>query len=63
MEREVLAARREVLGARHPHTLTTMGSLASTLHAQGKHAEAEAMGREAATIRAAVDTNRADGGV
>ena len=46
MQREVLAAEREVLGPRHPGTLTTMGNLASTLGAQGKHAEAEAMRRE-----------------
>jgi hypothetical protein len=46
MEREVLAARREVQGPRHPDTLTTMGNLAVTLCALGKHAEAEAMERE-----------------
>ena len=46
MEREVLAARREVLGPRHPDTLATMGNLADTLRALGKHAEAEAIERE-----------------
>jgi len=34
MGREVLAAMREVQGARHPDTLTTMGNLASTLRKQ-----------------------------
>ena len=51
MGREVLAARREVLGPRHPDTLTTMNNLASTLYELGKHAEAEAMVREVLTAR------------
>ena len=52
MGREVLAARREVLGARHPDTLTTMSNLASTLRARGKHDEAEAMFREVRDLQA-----------
>ena len=52
MGREVLAAMREVQGARHPDTLTTMGNLASTLRKQGKHAEAEAMAREVRDLQA-----------
>ena len=52
MEREVLAARREVQGARHPDPLLAM------LRELGKHAEAEAVVREAATSRAAIDTER-----
>ena len=51
MQREVLAERREVQGPRHPHTLATMHNLANTLRAQGKHAEAEAMGREVLAAR------------
>ena len=43
---EALAARREVLGPRHRHTLAAMGSLALTLRKQGKKAEAEALKRE-----------------
>ena len=38
-------------GPRHPHTLTTMGNLAGTLGDLGKHAEAEAMLREALAAR------------
>ena len=51
MQREVLAAEREVLGPRHPRTLTTMGNLASTLRELGKPAEAEAMEREVLAAR------------
>ena len=46
MEREVLAARQEVLGPRHPDTLGAMNNLAITLGRLGKRAEAEAMERE-----------------
>jgi hypothetical protein len=31
MEREVLAVKQQVLGAEHPHTLTTAGNLAQSL--------------------------------
>ena len=46
MQREVLAAQERKLGADHPDTLATAGSLASTLSDQGKYAEAEKMQRE-----------------
>ena len=36
MEREVLAAQQQVLGAKHPNTLTTAGNLAKTLKAKEK---------------------------
>ena len=51
MQREVLAAEREVLGARHPRTLTTMGDLAGTLRELGKPAEAKVMRREVRAAR------------
>jgi hypothetical protein len=44
--REVLDVVRRVLGPEHPHTLTTMSNLATSLQGQGKHAEAEQMQRE-----------------
>ena len=50
--REVLAARREVLGARHPDTLATMHNLAGTLFERGEHEEAEAMAREVRDLQA-----------
>ena len=40
MQREVLAARKRVLGAERPGTLTTASNLAISLSSQGKHAEA-----------------------
>ena len=43
---EVLAAKREVLGPRHPHTLATMGKLAIALRELGKHAEAQVISQE-----------------
>ena len=46
MTRELLGVQRRVLGPEHPHTLTTMSNLATSLHDQGKHAEAEQMQRE-----------------
>jgi hypothetical protein len=36
LQEQVLAGRREVLGERHPDTLTAMGNLAWTLSAQGE---------------------------
>ena len=42
IEREVLRARRRVLGEEHPSTLLCANNLASSLSDQGKHAEAEA---------------------
>ena len=36
MEREVLAVRQQVLGAKHPETLTSAGNLAKTLKAKEK---------------------------
>ena len=51
MNREVLEARRDVLGPRHPDTLTTMNNLAITLAEQGRHAEAEAMDTSMAPLR------------
>ena len=50
--REVLAEKREVLGARHPDTLNAMGNLASTLREGGEHEEAEAMERERRDLEA-----------
>ena len=41
IHREVLGARRRVLGEEHPDTLTSAGNLAASLSNQGKHAEAE----------------------
>ena len=44
---EALAAKREVLGERHPDTLAGMNKLASLLRSQGKLDEAEPLYREA----------------
>ncbi|KAK4667508.1 NB-ARC domain and tetratricopeptide repeat-containing NOD-like receptor [Podospora pseudopauciseta] len=38
---EVLALRRDVLGDKHPDTIWSMASLATTYHAQGRYEEAE----------------------
>jgi hypothetical protein len=43
IEREVLEARKRVLGAEHPDTLTSANNLAASLADQGKYAEAERM--------------------
>ena len=51
MDREVLEAQRDVLGPRHPDTLSTMHNLAITLKDQGRHADAEAMEREVLEAR------------
>jgi hypothetical protein len=37
---QVLEATKRVLGAEHPHTLTSMANLAFTLEGQGRDAEA-----------------------
>ena len=44
--REVLEARREGLGERHPDTLTTKSYLAGVLQAQGKFRAAEVRGAQ-----------------
>jgi hypothetical protein len=51
--RETLEARRTILGAQHPRTLTSMSNLAALLHAQGKLVESEALYREALTTERA----------
>ena len=43
IHREVLGARRRVLGEERPDTLASANNLASSLFRQGKHAEAERM--------------------
>ena len=47
MEQEVVAARREVLGDRHPHTLTSISNLAALLYQKGELGQAEELYREA----------------
>jgi hypothetical protein len=49
--REVLAVTTRVLGADHPHTLTTAGNLARSLWLQGKYDESEKMEREVLEVR------------
>ena len=51
MHREVLAARRRVLGDEHLHTLSSMDNLAIALRAAGQHGEAAAMHREVLAAR------------
>ena len=51
MTREVLGVQRRVLGPEHPHTLTTMSNLATSLRDQGKRAKAEPMFRELLDVR------------
>jgi BioD-like phosphotransacetylase family protein len=51
MEREVLAVKKRVLGAEHPHTLTIAGNLASSLSSKGKYDEAEKMEREVLAVK------------
>ena len=51
MTREVLGVQRRVLEPEHPHTLTTMSNLATSLRYQRKHAEAEQMYRELLDVR------------
>ncbi len=51
MQREVLEVQRRVLGAEHPHTLRTTGSLASSLNSQGAYEEAAQMQREVLEVR------------
>ncbi len=46
IEREVLGARRRVLGEERPETLKTADNLATSLSGQGKYVEAERMFRE-----------------
>ena len=46
MTSEVLDVQRRVLGPEHPHTLTTVSNLATSLRDQGKHEDAEQMFRE-----------------
>jgi|LauGreDrversion2_3_1035106.scaffolds.fasta_scaffold112493_1 hypothetical protein len=51
MEREVLAARKRVMGAEHPDKLNAAGNLALSLSGQRKYAEAEKMQREELAVR------------
>ena len=53
LSREALKARREVLGARHPHMLISINSLAALLQAQEKLDEAETLYRWTFKARAA----------
>ena len=46
MQQEVLEVRREVLGPRHPGTLTTQNNVAASLGEVGRHQEAVAMEQE-----------------
>ncbi|SCO12762.1 uncharacterized protein FFE2_12681 [Fusarium fujikuroi] len=43
--------RREVLGEKHPDTIDSMASLATTYHAQGRYKEAESIYREVLELR------------
>lgn len=45
-----MTGRRETLGARHPHTLTSINNLASLLHARGELAAAEPLLRETVAV-------------
>ena len=45
--RRALEGREQQLGAKHPHTLTSVNNLVSLLHAQGKLTKAEALFRRA----------------
>ena len=54
MRRDLLDVRRRLMGPEHPHTLTTMSNLATSLRDQGKHAEAEQMFRELLDVRGRV---------
>eukprot|EP00439_Symbiodinium_sp_Y106_P041960 s2471_g5.t1 len=51
MGQEVLAARTEALGARHPDTLATQGNMASTLKSLGRFEEALQMEQEVLAAR------------
>ena len=51
MEQKVLAARTEAPGARHPHTLTAQGNMASTLRSLGRFEEALQMEQEVLAAR------------
>ena len=51
MEREVLAVEKRVLGAEHPHTLSTAGNLAASLSSQRKYDESEKMEREVLAVK------------
>ena len=54
MHRQVLDLRTEVLGAKHPSTLTSMNNLALVLRSQGKYEEAEAMHRQVLDLQTEV---------
>jgi hypothetical protein len=41
VELQAMNMRKKMLGAEHPHTLRSMGNLASTYHNQGRWNEAE----------------------
>ncbi|MGH9277300.1 MAG: tetratricopeptide repeat protein, partial [Acidimicrobiales bacterium] len=51
LQEEVLAAWREVLGERHPDTLTAANNLAGTLQAQGDYAAARTLQEEVLAAR------------
>ncbi|PVF91575.1 hypothetical protein CPB86DRAFT_878439 [Serendipita vermifera] len=51
MERDVLEVQKEILGPRHPSTVTTMHNLASTLRQRGQLEEAEKMERDVLEVR------------
>ena len=54
MYRQALQLRETVLGKDHPDTLMSMNSLASSLYALGKYAEAEAMHQQTLRLRETV---------
>jgi Flp pilus assembly protein TadD len=51
IEREVHGMMMRVLGAEHPHTLTSASNLAMSLLTQGKYADAERIQREVLEVR------------
>ncbi|KAG8814340.1 hypothetical protein FRC17_001194 [Serendipita sp. 399] len=52
--RDALALQTEILGERHPETITTMGNLALALHQLGQFEEAERMGRKVVALQAEI---------
>jgi tetratricopeptide (TPR) repeat protein len=54
MEENALNVRQELLGQKHPSTLTSMNNLALVLSGQGKYAEAEEMCRQVSELRETV---------
>ncbi|KAK7423377.1 hypothetical protein QQZ08_009054 [Neonectria magnoliae] len=51
LKREALALRREVLGEKHPNTLDSIASLATTCGTRGRYSESEPLHQEALDLR------------